>query len=208
VSPTSRCWCLTLGGWCQGDQDAVPFREVEGDLTELLRRFGPAPLPHGQGQTLLREGRQPLRLDESCPVRHEAALQGVELDRGTARATCRPNSASNGDGAWRASQRGTIRRFCPSHPDQAARRPEASSRRASPARRALDLGRIAGCPAGRCAGAPGAATACAAARRLRPAPFGSQVGGQVFGHGCVSFGCSSAFEGTPVHWMDGCEITS
>jgi putative restriction endonuclease len=30
-----------LGRWSRGDRDAIPFREVDGDLTTLLKEFGP-----------------------------------------------------------------------------------------------------------------------------------------------------------------------
>lgn len=32
----------TLGRWCRGDPAAVPFSEIDRDLTELLREFGPS----------------------------------------------------------------------------------------------------------------------------------------------------------------------
>jgi putative restriction endonuclease len=31
-----------LGRWCRGETGAIPFRELEGDLTALLKEFGPA----------------------------------------------------------------------------------------------------------------------------------------------------------------------
>ena len=30
-----------LGRWCRGEQGAIAFRDAEGNLTELLKRFGP-----------------------------------------------------------------------------------------------------------------------------------------------------------------------
>jgi hypothetical protein len=32
---------FALGRWCRGEQGAVAFRDAEGTLTELLKRFGP-----------------------------------------------------------------------------------------------------------------------------------------------------------------------
>jgi putative restriction endonuclease len=33
---------FALGRWCRGEQSAVAFKDAEGDLTDLLKRFGPA----------------------------------------------------------------------------------------------------------------------------------------------------------------------
>jgi putative restriction endonuclease len=63
-----------LGRWARGERDDIPFREVDRDLTPLLKEFGPPRQSHHPGtpSTLVRRASRRNRLPLShrpCPGR-------------------------------------------------------------------------------------------------------------------------------------------